>query len=59
LGFHKRLRAVKQRRLGRPLLAQTVAAELQAMGVVNDAIEDGVGVGGITEHRRMPQLLIG
>src|SRR5271154_6227624 len=27
----------------RLLLAQTVALELQAMGIVNDAIEDGVG----------------
>src|SRR6266853_1589092 len=32
------------------LLAQAVAAELQAMGVVNDAIEDGVGEGGLADQ---------
>jgi hypothetical protein len=36
--------------LRRFLLAQTVAAELQAMGVVNDAIQDGVGQGGIPDQ---------
>ena len=32
------------------LLAQTVAAELQAMRVVNDAVEDGVGEGGLADQ---------
>jgi hypothetical protein len=32
------------------LLAQTVAFELQAMGVVDDAIEDGVGEGGLADQ---------
>src|SRR4051795_13638999 len=36
--------------LRRLLLAQTVAAELQAMGIVNDAIQDGVGQGGIPDQ---------
>src|SRR3954462_11458251 len=36
--------------LRRPLLAHTVAAELQAMGIVNDAIQDGVGQGGIPDQ---------
>ena len=39
----------------RHLLAQTVALELQAMGVVNDPVEDGVGEGGLAEHGAMPQ----
>ena len=29
------------------------------MGVVHEAVEDGVGEGRITEYRRMPQFLIG
>jgi uncharacterized membrane protein len=36
------------------LLAQTVAAELQAVGVVNDPVEDGVGESGLAEHDMMP-----
>ena len=36
--------------LQRLLLAQTVAAELQAMGIVNDAVEDRVGQGGISDQ---------
>src|SRR5437763_14155361 len=32
------------------LLAQAVAAELQAVGVVNNAIEDGVGEGGLADQ---------
>jgi hypothetical protein len=36
------------------LLAQTVAAELQAVGDVNDAVEDGVGEGGLAEYDWMP-----
>src|SRR4051795_6614018 len=36
--------------LRRLLLAQTVAAELQAMGIVNDAVEDRVGQGGIPDQ---------
>jgi len=39
----------------RLLLAQTVALELQAMGIVNDAIEDGVGECWLTEHDIKPQ----
>ena len=34
----------------RLLLAQTVALELQAMRVVDDAVEDGVGKGGSADH---------
>jgi len=36
--------------LGRPLLAQTVALELQAMGVVDDRVEDGVGEGRLADQ---------
>ena len=32
------------------MLAQAVAAELQAMGVVNDAVEDRLGQGGIPDQ---------
>ena len=40
------------------LLAQAVAAELQAMGVVNDAIQDSVGQGGIPDAFMMPPFSI-
>ena len=39
--------------------AQRLAAEVDAVGVVNDAVEDGVGQGGIPEHRTMPHRWIG
>src|SRR4051794_24615587 len=45
--------------LRRLLLAQTVAAELQAMGIVNDAIQDGVGQSGIPETCRLPLSVTG
>jgi hypothetical protein len=32
-------------------LSHAVSLECEAVGVVDDAIEDGVGDGGITEHR--------
>lgn len=35
---------------GRVLFAQRVALELEAMGVVHDAIEDGVGDGRSADH---------
>jgi len=44
--------------LRRLLLAQTVAFELEAMGVMDDAVEDGVGEGRLTEHCRMPLFRI-
>src|SRR5215212_8910512 len=44
--------------LRRPLLAQAVAAELQAMGIVNDAVEDRVGQGGIPDAFMMPPFSI-
>ena len=37
------------------LLAQAVAAELQAVRVMNDPVEDGVSEGGLAEHGAMPQ----
>ena len=39
--------------------SQAMAGEIDPVCVMDDAIEDGVGIGRITEHRRMPQLLIG
>jgi hypothetical protein len=36
-----------------------VAGEIDPVRVVDDAIEDGVGIGGITEDLRMPPFLIG
>src|SRR3954452_1192073 len=44
--------------LRRLLLAQTVAAELQAMGIVNDAIQDGVGQSGIPDAFMTPPFSI-
>src|SRR3954471_12091182 len=44
--------------LRRLLLAQTVAAELQAMGIVNDAIQDGVGQSGIPDAFMIPPFSI-
>ena len=32
------------------LLAEGVAPELETMGIVDDAVEDGVGEGGIADH---------
>ena len=40
------------------LLAQAVAAELQAMGIVNDAVEDRVGQGGILDAFMKPPFSI-
>ncbi len=34
----------------RLLLAQTVAPELEAMGIVNDPVEDGVGESGLADQ---------
>ena len=39
----------------RSLLAEGVAPELETMGIVDDAVEDGVGEGGIAEHDVTPQ----
>ena len=35
--------------------SQTLAGEIDAMGVVNEAVEDGVGVSRVAEHGAMPQ----
>ena len=45
--------------LRRLLLAQAVATEQQAMGIVNDAIQDGVGQGGIPETCMLPLSVTG
>ena len=42
---------------GGSLLAQAVAAQFDPVGVVDDAIEDGVSESGIAEHPEMPQHL--
>jgi hypothetical protein len=39
--------------------AQAVAGEIEAVGIVNEAVEDGVGVGRIPEYLMMPLILIG
>ena len=41
------------------LFAQGFAVEFEAVGVVDEAVEDGVGDCGITEHGRVPQFLTG
>jgi hypothetical protein len=38
-------------------LAQGFAAQLEAVGIVDDAIQDCVGEGGITQHGVLPQRL--
>ena len=40
-------------------LAQGLAAEVDAVGVVDDAVEDGVGDGRIAEHGKLPLPLMG
>jgi len=39
--------------------AQAVALEFDAMGVVNDPVQDGVSDGGFAEHCSVPAFLIG
>ena len=39
--------------------AQALAGQLDAVGVVDEAIQDGVGEGGNAEHLGMPRRLIG
>jgi hypothetical protein len=41
----------------RAALAQALAGELDAIGVVQETVEDGVGDGGITQHGVLPQRL--
>jgi hypothetical protein len=41
--------------LGSELSAQRIAFELEAMSVVDDAVEDGVSNGRLAEHGAMPQ----
>jgi ABC-type uncharacterized transport system substrate-binding protein len=36
-------------------MSQTLAGEIDAMGVVYKAVEDGVGISRIAEHGAMPQ----
>jgi hypothetical protein len=35
------------------------AGQFDSMGIVNEAIHDGVGVSGITKHGMLPLFLIG
>ena len=39
------------------LTAQAVAFELDAVGIVNDAVQYRIAKGGITEHDRVPLFL--
>jgi hypothetical protein len=41
------------------LSAERLTAQLDAVGVVNDAIEDRIGESRIAEHLRIPQRLTG
>ena len=41
--------------LARELFAQRIALELEAMGIVDDAVEDGVGEGRFAEQDVTPQ----
>jgi hypothetical protein len=42
-------------RKARLAAAHRVAAQLDAVGIVDKAVEDGVGIGRIAEHNAMPQ----
>jgi hypothetical protein len=39
--------------------AHALAGEIEAMGVVDEAVEDGVGIGRVPEYHMMPLTLIG
>jgi len=39
--------------------AQALALEGEPVRVVDEAIEDGIGDGGVAEYRRRPSFLIG
>jgi hypothetical protein len=39
--------------------AQALAGEFDAMRVVHEAVQNGVGVSGVAEYRRAPAFLIG
>jgi|SoiMethySBSTD1v2_1073268.scaffolds.fasta_scaffold573890_3 hypothetical protein len=41
------------------LFSHAFSGELKAMSIMYEAVQDRVAEGGVTEHRRMPQLLIG
>jgi hypothetical protein len=43
----------------RTALTQAAAGEFDAIGVVDDAVEDGVGESGNADHRMMPRLSMG
>ena len=43
----------------RALAPEAFAGEVEAVCVVNEAVEDRVGVGGIAEHGRVLQFLTG
>ena len=44
---------------GLPGSAQALASKVEPMGIVDEAIEHGVGIGGITEHGKVPLFLTG
>jgi hypothetical protein len=52
--FHSPLGRVSGGDFWRLLFAQTVALELEAMSIVDDAVEDGVSVCRVAEHGAMP-----
>jgi len=39
-----------------PVAPQALAGQFDAVGVVNDAVEDGVGERGYPDHRTVPPL---
>jgi hypothetical protein len=42
-----------------PVAPQTLAGQFDAMGVVNEAVQDRVGVSGVPDDRMMPRLSMG
>ena len=51
--------AVRSGEVWRAALAQALSGELDAVGIVDEAVEDRVGVSRIPKHRRLPSLLMG
>ena len=41
------------------MFAQALTGKFDAVGVVDEAIQHGVGDRGITDHRRIPHFLMG
>lgn len=41
------------------MFAHALAGQVDAIGIVNEAVEDSVGDGGVTKHCRLPPFSMG